>query len=106
MGVMPEMGGRETAERAAVLGPDMKVLFMSAHTQDVMMREVIEKGMPFLQKPFTPAKLAGDVRQVWTRRSARNRLRRRDAWAAASVKTVNGFATVLLKLQVTPGYRP
>ncbi len=62
--VMPEMSGRETAERAAVLRPDMKVLFMSGHTQDVMLREGIEKGVPFLQKPFTPAGLALKVRQV------------------------------------------
>ncbi len=53
--VMPELGGRELAERALKLRPGMKVMFMSGHTQDVILKEGIEKGTAFLQKPFTPA---------------------------------------------------
>ncbi len=62
--VMPELGGRELAERAASLRPDMKVLFTSGHTQDVLLKEGIRKGTAFLQKPFTPARLARKVRKV------------------------------------------
>jgi two-component system, chemotaxis family, CheB/CheR fusion protein len=62
--VMPELGGRELAERAAILRPDIKVLFMSGHTQDVVLREGIKKGTPFLEKPFTTSKLANKVREV------------------------------------------
>ncbi len=62
--VMPELGGRELAERAATMRPDMKVLFMSGHTQDVLLREGIKQGTPFLPKPFTTVDLARKVREV------------------------------------------
>jgi PAS domain S-box-containing protein len=62
--VMPELGGRELAERAAMMRPDMKVIFMSGHTQDVLVREGIKRGTPYLQKPFTTTKLARKVRGV------------------------------------------
>lgn len=59
--VMAELGGRELAERALKLRPNMKVLFMSGHTQDVVLKEGVQKGMAFLQKPFTPGGLAQKV---------------------------------------------
>jgi two-component system CheB/CheR fusion protein len=62
--VMPELGGRELAEAAIKLRPGMSVLFMSGHTQDVVLREGIQKGAAFLQKPFTPAALAQKVRET------------------------------------------
>jgi two-component system CheB/CheR fusion protein len=62
--VMPGLGGRELAERMAIFRPAMKVLFMSGHTQDVVLREGVRKGMPFLQKPFRPTELARRVREV------------------------------------------
>ncbi len=60
--VMPELGGRELAEGALKLRPGMKVMFMSGHTQDVVLKEGVKKGTAFLQKPFTPAGLAQKVR--------------------------------------------
>ena len=62
--VMPELGGRELAEGALKLRPGMKVLFMSGHTQDVVLKEGVQKGAAFLQKPFTPAGLAQKVRET------------------------------------------
>ena len=62
--VMPELGGRELAEGALKLRPGLKVMFMSGHTQDVVVREGVKKGTPFLQKPFTPAGLAQKVRET------------------------------------------
>ncbi len=62
--VMPELGGRELAERALKLRPGMKIMFMSGHTQDVMVKEGVQKGTPFLQKPFTPVGLAQKVREA------------------------------------------
>ncbi len=62
--LMPELGGRELAEKALKLRPRMKVVFMSGHTQDVMLKEGIEKGAAFLQKPFTPSVLAQKVRET------------------------------------------
>ena len=62
--VMPELGGRELAERILTMRPDIKVLFMSGHTQDVILKEGVKAGTPFLQKPFAPADLAHKVREV------------------------------------------
>jgi signal transduction histidine kinase len=62
--VMPELGGRELAERARMMRPDLKVLFMSGQTQDVILKEGIKKGAPFLQKPYLPSELARKVREV------------------------------------------
>lgn len=62
--VMPELGGRDLAEGALKLRPGMKVMFMSGHTQDVVLKEGVQKGTAFLQKPFTPAGLAQKVRDT------------------------------------------
>ncbi len=62
--VIPELGGRDLAEAAVRLRPGLKVLFMSGHTEDVILKEGIEKGTAFLQKPFTPVALAQKVRET------------------------------------------
>jgi CheY-like chemotaxis protein len=62
--VMPELGGRELAEAALKLRPGLKLMFMSGHTQDVVLKEGIEKGAAFLQKPFTAAGFAQKVRET------------------------------------------
>jgi signal transduction histidine kinase/CheY-like chemotaxis protein len=63
--VMPRLSGRELAERVAPLRPDMKVLYMSGHTDDAIVHYgVIEAGMAFIQKPFSPNALALKVREV------------------------------------------
>jgi two-component system CheB/CheR fusion protein len=62
--VMPELSGRELAEGALKLRPGLKVMFISGHTQDVVLKEGVAKGTPFLQKPFTPAGLAQKVRET------------------------------------------
>jgi two-component system CheB/CheR fusion protein len=62
--VMPELGGRELAERLHEMRPGTKILFMSGHTQDVVLKEGVMAGTPFLQKPFAPADLARKVRAV------------------------------------------
>jgi two-component system CheB/CheR fusion protein len=63
--LMPGIGGRELAERAALLRPEMKVLFVSGHTDDSVLNMGIKlHGTPFLQKPFTLVQLAKKVREV------------------------------------------
>ena len=63
--VMPGMNGRELAGRLQPLKPEMKVLFMSGYTDNAIVQHgVLEPGMSFIQKPFTPKDLASEVRKV------------------------------------------
>jgi two-component system cell cycle sensor histidine kinase/response regulator CckA len=63
--VMPELGGRELGARLAVLQPELPILYMSGYTgDDVIQRGLLEPGMPFQQKPFTPEGLARKVREM------------------------------------------
>jgi two-component system cell cycle sensor histidine kinase/response regulator CckA len=63
--VMPEMGGRELAERLTQIRHDLKVLYLSGYTDDSIIRHgVLQADVAFLQKPFTPAALATKVRNV------------------------------------------
>ncbi len=63
--VMPQMNGRELAERIRVLRPTTKTLFMSGYTDDAILRHgVLDQGVPFLQKPVTPSSLTRKVRET------------------------------------------
>ena len=63
--VMPGMTGRELAARLLETRPQIKVLYISGYTADVIGRAgVIETGLAYLPKPFTPAQLALKVREV------------------------------------------
>jgi CheY-like chemotaxis protein len=63
--VMPELSGRELGNRLGVLRPELPVLYMSGYTgEDVIQRGLLEPGVPFQQKPFTPEGLARKVREM------------------------------------------
>jgi len=61
--VMPGMNGRELAEQLHTLYPDIKTLFMSGYTADVIAhRGVLNDGVNFIQKPFSLQDLEVKVR--------------------------------------------
>ncbi|HVO56157.1 MAG TPA: PAS domain S-box protein [Dongiaceae bacterium] len=63
--VMPSMSGRELVQKLLARHPHMRVLYMSGYTDNVISSGgVLEPGLAFLQKPFTPAALALKVREV------------------------------------------
>jgi two-component system cell cycle sensor histidine kinase/response regulator CckA len=63
--VMPVQGGRALGERLAVHWPRLRVLYMSGYTDDeILRRGLVVPGMEFLEKPFTPERLAEAVRRA------------------------------------------
>jgi len=63
--VMPQMGGRELAERVAERRPGIKVLYMSGYTDDAIAHHgTLAPGTHFIPKPFNAADLTSKVREV------------------------------------------
>ncbi|HSM61667.1 MAG TPA: response regulator [Longimicrobiales bacterium] len=63
--VMPGMGGREVSEAIAQRHPGVRVLFMSAYTEDeVILQGVRVAEVNFISKPFTVDGLRAKVREV------------------------------------------
>ena len=66
--VMPDINGRDLASRFRKTRPELKVLFMSGYTDDAVVRHgILQEGIAYLQKPFTPKSLVRKVREVLDR---------------------------------------
>jgi len=66
--VMPGISGWELSQRLAKTRPNLRYLFMSGYTDNaVVQRGMLDAGVPFLQKPFTPTSLVEKVRLVLDR---------------------------------------
>jgi CheY-like chemotaxis protein len=59
--IMPEMNGKELAEQIRHLRPDLRILFISGYTADVI---ACDQSHHFLEKPFTKTTLGTKVRDV------------------------------------------
>jgi signal transduction histidine kinase len=71
--IMPKLTGPQLAEALSERRPATKVLLMSGYADsDGLCRRVVQSGMPFLQKPFTPDTLARKVREVLDTKPRRN----------------------------------
>lgn len=63
--VMPGMSGNDMSKHVLVKRPDLPVLYMSGYTDDAIVQHgVLEPGINFIQKPFSPDALALKVREV------------------------------------------
>ena len=65
--VMPSMNGKDLYDRLKTSRPDLKVLYMSGYTENVIVHHgVLDKGVQFISKPFTLLDLSGRVRAALT----------------------------------------
>jgi FixJ family two-component response regulator len=63
------MSGRDLWSKLEVLRPTMKCVFMSGYTANIIaQRSVLDKGVRFLQKPFSKTALANKLREVLAKR--------------------------------------
>jgi two-component system, cell cycle sensor histidine kinase and response regulator CckA len=64
--IMPGMSGRELAEAFRSLFPNIKILFQSGYTDDIVVRHgILQTEVPFLQKPFSIDTLAKKIRNLF-----------------------------------------
>ena len=67
--VMPEMNGRDLAGQMISFFPNLKVLFMSGYTSNVIVQHgVLDKGVEFIEKPFANKELAAKIRGILDRK--------------------------------------
>lgn len=63
--IMPQMSGKELSDKIKTQWPQTKILLMSGYTDDALAHHgVLDEGLLFLEKPFSPTKLTRKVREV------------------------------------------
>ena len=66
--VMPKKNGKEVYDAIRRTRPDVKVLFMSGYTADIMHNKgIAEAGLDFISKPVSPFELLRKVREILDR---------------------------------------
>jgi PAS domain S-box-containing protein len=73
--VMPEMNGRDLSRQITDLYPDIRLLFMSGYTANVIAHQgVLDDGVAFIQKPFSMADITEKVRELLDTGSVKNQV--------------------------------
>jgi CheY-like chemotaxis protein len=68
--VMPRMSGRELAQEITRRHPGIKILFMSGYTDTAIVQHgVLEEGVNFIQKPFSPKELVRRLQELLNSRA-------------------------------------
>lgn len=63
--ILPKMNGREVCDAIRNVDPNMRILFCSGYSREVVVGQgVMEEGMNYLSKPFTPKELLMKIREV------------------------------------------
>ncbi len=77
--IMPGMSGKQIAQEAVRLRPGIGVLYTSGYTDNVVVHHgMLDEGIHFLQKPYTPGTLALKVREVLQQVAATTPISSRD----------------------------
>jgi len=82
--IMPGFTGRELAERIAPIRPDLKVLLMSGYTDEITRAGFLQRGLHFIEKPFTSVALTMKIRDVLDQPVASQKSRRAKAGAGVT----------------------
>ena len=62
--IMPEMNDRNLAKSIQAICPELKCLFMSGYTANVIAHHgILDEGMNFIQKPFAKQDLSIKIRE-------------------------------------------
>ena len=68
--IMPELNGKEMINRLEQMGYHFNVLFTSGYTDSLVLEDgSLEKGVDFLQKPYTILELSAKIREILDRKS-------------------------------------
>jgi hypothetical protein len=63
------MNGKDVFDKIRAINPDVKALFMSGYTADIINRKGIDtEGLEFIAKPFSPKALLARIRGILNRR--------------------------------------
>ena len=67
--VLPKLSGPEVYNRILQRKPDLPIIFATGYSPDIaLLQKVQEKGLPLLQKPYSPRDLAHKIREALDRR--------------------------------------